>query len=219
MKLLDLKFWQKGLLVTKSLCLTVLTLFVYTTEVRAQDIEQKAYYSLIAHIVAQDTVVKDYMYKALADKIKRGKITSKDSLKYVKSIKERKLSLSKYILNASFKRELRRNLDSSKEGESTWLMSSLERDKVNLKDIIKKVPSDSLHNPTLVHKGVQLIEDPEFSEPLHYFSSPIEIGENRFLVYYLYYAGHLNSHNSFIFYNIDENGNFKDLSSIPISIS
>ncbi|MFC4221726.1 hypothetical protein [Flagellimonas marina] len=211
MKHQEMKFLQRAPHVIKYVCLVALIFLAFIQKAHSQDVERQAYYAVIANIIGQDTVVKDFTHKILDNKIKEGKITPRDSAEYVQKIRERELVLDKHIPNSYIRRVFHENLVQSKKGKNTMLFNAFERHGINLEQILGKIPNDSLHNPVSLKPGIKLLEEARRSKYSHSFSSPIEIGNNKFLVYHSYYGGANLFRDNYFIYSIDENGNFKDL--------
>lgn len=186
-----------------NLKLLILTLSITSfTSSKAQNTNEvrEIYYGLISDVIFQDTLVPDWKAKIIEAKVKHGQLTKADSATYYQIIKNQKLLLNQKLANSEAKKVLTHDM------EDGHLLTSLFSEK-ELKTIINNFPEeDGLHNPKNIPEKIKLFEDTSEWELYHKFSSPVSLGENRFLVYHYMSTGRFNLKYGVILFSISNYG-------------
>jgi len=160
----------------------------------------KLYYELITDIIFQDTLVSNWKTKIIEAKMKNGKLTRTDSIKYYKVIKNKSLLLYNRKTNSLGKRALLDDLDKGHVLASHFTENEL-------KAIIDNFPEEnSFHHSKIIPEKIGLIEDLPKWGVYHKFSSPVSIGENQFLIYHYTSAGRFNLKYGVIIFTLGDKG-------------
>jgi len=198
MKAQDLKYWHLVSLVKIRLVLFVFTIVINFGN--AQEFpKQSSYYKIINDIMFEDREVKSYHKKSLQYKMRSGKITTQDSIKYVNSIRNKKLNLVESQNNSGMKGILKKHFH-----EKNGLYIYLGSDK--LADLIKETPKENkIHSKKyLLNTDINLVEKNSRTSRngKHTFSAPIKIKRKTYMVYHTKRVGILAGYNEIIIYRV-----------------
>jgi hypothetical protein len=186
-----------------NLKLLILTLCITSfTSSKAQNTNEarEVYYGLISDIIFQDTLVPNWKAKIIEAEVEHGQLTKADSAKYYQIIKNQRLLLNHRQANSEAKKALTNDL------EGGHILTSLFTEN-ELKTIINNFPEeDGLHNPKNIPEKIKLLEYASEWELYHKFSSPVSLGENRFLVYHYMSTGRFNLKYGVILFSISNQG-------------
>ncbi len=211
MKALDLKYWPlENHVIRISL---ILTLCLASKFANAQTNLDSITYTLITSIIAEDTIIKDVQLRTLKKGILSGKYSKEDSLKFVNSVKSRKFRLYKNRMNNSLKSNLQNDLKNGNERVVKYF------GEIGMREIIASIPEDTGHDLTLIDNTIEIIEKSGMREFCHFFSAPIKIDTNRYLLYHYNHNNDIGGSQYYIIFTINHNDTFEIETRILISIS
>jgi len=198
MKHQDLKYWLLAQNVTN-----ILMCFVFTTmfnsNMYGQEINKCAY-RIMGDIIAQDTVIPEYKFKMLGERVRLGKLTKEDSVKYVHTIRSAKMLLYELESNKTALRLLKEDLNTNGKITS-YLSEALVR-----KIMERLISIDGHHNKFLMPSNVNLISKIDDKDVYHKFSSAVKMDDNRYIFYHYKYVSVSNKTLEFIVFTRNEHG-------------
>lgn len=188
--------------------------FIVSIDTKGQssgnNVIDEAYYSLILQIVGQD--VSPVLLELYNSKVEDGSMTQAqlDTLLNKRKLKRRNLISSQ--INEGFKQYLEMDLE---------LELSLTRrfGTKKVKNLASRIDFSSKYDSIKLRNLGEVIhidKDPNFG---HRFSAPIKFEEGKYFVYHNFSMGLLNGHSDIFVIQINNDGTFKFLYTIPISIS
>lgn len=158
-------------------------------------------YQIVPEVIARDTVPDEFIQRVLHNLIISGKITKEDSVNQLLKLKrEQPLLLITRATNKYAQEKLAKQYLDTEE-----IAKYIGRDL--LLEIVEKIGPDQNHPKKLCEKGITLIAEKPKIRPHHYFSSPLEIQNNRFIIYHFKSVGRGVGRSEFIVYCIDKNEN------------
>lgn len=148
--------------------------------------------------MSQDTIVPDYVKKSIGYRVSIGKMTAQDSVSYIEQIKNRKLEL-KEVTNNELAKEILTSLDLVKTGVSKYLTAD------ETLALRKKIQPNSVFDKSKINANIDLINGP-CEDSCHSFSLPLQVKENRYLIFHTRYIGMSTKRAEFILYDINIKG-------------
>ncbi len=169
-------------------------------------------YNLMSDIIYSDTLISETKYQILESKVRRKVITKEDSLAYVLSIKNSKLTLFQKTENKEALRILK--TDFLNKGKLFQYFSPAE-----IEHIMKIIPREeyTFQKERLHSSRIALIDYKKMFLLFHKFSSPIKIDSNRFLIYHFKNISKLNHKSEFLIYNINSENKYTIEDNIVLS--
>lgn len=157
-------------------------------------------YELMGKIIAQDTVIPDYKFKMLEERVRLGKLTQQDSVKYVRTICNATMLLYELESNTTAIRLLKEDLNNN--GKVTnYLSEALVR------KIMKRLTSiDKQHDKSLMPSNVNLTPKIDNKDIYHKFSADVKVDDNRYIFYHYKNVGISNKTLEYIVFTRNEQG-------------
>ena len=216
MKQQEMKFYRKEKNVIKKKCLFAAILFLVSVVfLSAQSTINKATYKLIQNvIISQDSIVSEYNRKLILEKFLRNEISAIDTTRYFSFIKEQKLYLNRNYDNVEIKYYLEKEFKKNKEDVTLIGINKKELTKIIAQ--IKKTKKTTI--PEIFDK-IKIIDSGYQNKPIHSFSSPFRIKENKYLIFHGKYSSPLNSFGELFIFKILKNGEYFIERTIPLYIS
>ncbi len=179
----------------------LLFLFIVFT-VKGQETAYNGY-QIVPEVIARDTVPDEFIQRVLHNLIISGKITKEESINQLLKLKrEQPLLLISRATNKYAQEKLAKQYLDTEE-IAKYIGRNL------LLKIVEKIGPDQNHPKKLCEKGIEIITEKPKIRPHHYFSSPLEIQNNRFIIYHFKSLGRGVGRSEFIIYYIDQNENIE----------
>lgn len=200
MKAQVLKYWQLALPATRQLIICIFLIISNCSLGQSTGVKE-IYYDIIQKISYEDTIVHPSALFVLQNGIKNGNYTEEDSLKYVSIIKNRKPAINRTTCNKVLKSTLKEEF--LKMDGATRRYLTLDK----TRDIIQKIPNEESFNDSSFG-DIIIVNQDSSRKYSHFFSSPILIEDNEYIIYHYNHNNSLGGNAELIIAEI-KNGNYE----------
>lgn len=184
MKVQVSKYWQLDLHVIRILITPVFLLLCLNSLSQDNIINGNEYYQFIEEIAFEAKIIDCDEFKKLHNWVKIGKFTQQDSIRYVERKKNHTPVIFSTTDNSALKKVLEESLLSSFRSLDKYFTDN------QIRSIIDNIPEEKTLQNNFSDK-VSLLERDSNRKYGHFFSSPVLIEDNRYILYHYHYDNNI----------------------------